>query len=90
MTARGCVELADLSGGGDPAVPRHLPPPRPARRPREGPGRAGRRRHQPTGKASERFKAAYGCQPPRSFWIRAKQYPPGPIIRGICGQDFRP
>jgi hypothetical protein len=45
---------------------------------------------QPTGKAGERFKVACGCQPPRSFWIRAKQYTPGPITRGICGQDFHP
>jgi hypothetical protein len=46
--------------------------------------------HQPTGKARERFKVACGCQPPRSFWIRAKQYSPGPITCGVCGQDFRP
>jgi hypothetical protein len=45
---------------------------------------------QPTGKAGERFKVACGCQPPRSFWIRAKQYTPGPITYGVCGQDFRP
>jgi hypothetical protein len=45
---------------------------------------------QPTGKTSERFKVACGCQPPRSFWIRAKQYTPGPITCGICGQDFQP
>jgi hypothetical protein len=45
---------------------------------------------QPTGKAGERFKVACGCQPPRSFWIRAKQYTPGPISCGVCGQDFRP
>src|ERR671911_738933 len=32
---------------------------------------------QPTGKTGERFKVACGCQPPRSFWIRAKQYTPG-------------
>jgi hypothetical protein len=31
----------------------------------------------PTGKTGERFKVACGCQPPRSFWIRAKQYTPG-------------
>jgi hypothetical protein len=31
---------------------------------------------QPTGKPSERCKVACGCQPPRSFWIRAKQYTP--------------
>jgi single-stranded DNA-binding protein len=30
----------------------------------------------PTGKAGERFKVACGCQPPRSFWIRANQYTP--------------
>jgi hypothetical protein len=30
------------------------------------------------------------CQPPRSFWIRAKQYAPGPITCGVCGQDFQP
>jgi len=45
---------------------------------------------QPTGKTGERFKVACGCQPPRSFWIRAKQYTPGPITCGICGQDFQP
>jgi hypothetical protein len=45
---------------------------------------------QPTGKAGERFKVACGCQPPRSFWIRAKQYTPGPITCGVCGQDLRP
>jgi hypothetical protein len=42
---------------------------------------------QPTG---ERFKVTCGCQPPRSFWIRAKQYTPGPITCGVCGQDFQP
>jgi hypothetical protein len=45
---------------------------------------------QPTGKTSERFKVACGCLPPRSFWIRAKQYTPGPITCGVCGQDFQP
>ena len=45
---------------------------------------------QPTGKAGERFKVACGCQPPRSFWIRAKQYTPRPITCGVCGQDFQP
>jgi hypothetical protein len=45
---------------------------------------------QPTGKADEGFKVACGCQPPRSFWIRAKQYTPGPISCGVCGQDFQP
>jgi hypothetical protein len=45
---------------------------------------------QPTGKAGERFKVVCGCQPPRSFWIRAKQYAPGPITCGVCGQDFQP
>jgi hypothetical protein len=45
---------------------------------------------QPTGKTSERFKVACGCQPPRSFWIRAKQYSPGPICCAVCGQDFQP
>src|SRR5918993_2189274 len=45
---------------------------------------------QPTGKTGERFKVACGCQPPRSFWIRAKQYTPGPISCGVCGQDFQP
>jgi hypothetical protein len=44
----------------------------------------------PTGKAGERFKVACGCQPSRSFWIRAKQYTPGPISCGVCGQDFQP
>ena len=47
-------------------------------------------RAQPTGKTGERFKVACGCQPPRSFWIRAKQYTPGPITCGVCGQDFQP
>ena len=41
--------------------------------------------HQPTGKTGERYKVACGCQPPRSFWIRAKQYIPGPITCGVCG-----
>ena len=45
---------------------------------------------QPTGKAGERFKVACGCQPPRSFWIRAKQYAPGPMSCGTCGQDLQP
>jgi hypothetical protein len=45
---------------------------------------------QPTGKTSERFKVACGCQPLRSFWIRPKQYAPGPITCGICGHDFQP
>jgi hypothetical protein len=45
---------------------------------------------QPTGKTSERFKVVCGCQPPRSFWIRARQYTPGPITCGVCGQDFQP
>ena len=45
---------------------------------------------QPTGKTGERFKVTCGCQPPRSFWIRAKQYTPGPITCGVCGQDFQP
>jgi len=45
---------------------------------------------EPTGKTGERFKVACGCQPPRSFWIRAKQYTPGPITCGVCGQDFQP
>jgi hypothetical protein len=26
----------------------------------------------------------------RSFWIRAKQYTPGPITCAVCGQDFQP
>jgi hypothetical protein len=42
------------------------------------------------GKTGQRFKVACGCQPPRSFWIRAKQYTPGPITCGVCGQDFQP
>jgi hypothetical protein len=45
---------------------------------------------QPTGKAGERFKVACGCQPPRSFGIRAKPYTPGPITCAVCGQDFQP
>jgi hypothetical protein len=45
---------------------------------------------QPSGTTSERFKVACGCQPPRLFWIRAKQYTPGPISCGVCGQDFQP
>ena len=44
----------------------------------------------PTGKAGEWFKVACGCQPPRSFWIRAKQYTPGPITCEVCGQKFQP
>jgi hypothetical protein len=44
----------------------------------------------PTGKAGERFTVACGCQPPRSFWIRAKRYTPGPITCGVCGQRFQP
>jgi hypothetical protein len=44
----------------------------------------------PTDKAGERFKVACGCQPPRSFWIRATQYRPGRSPAGICGQDFQP
>jgi hypothetical protein len=35
-------------------------------------------------------KVTRGCQPPRSFWIRAKQYTPGAITCGICGQKFQP
>ena len=42
------------------------------------------------GKTGQRFKVTCNCQPPRSFWIRAKQYAPGPITCGVCGQDFRP
>jgi len=45
---------------------------------------------EPTGKTGERFKVACGCQPPRSFWVRAKQFTPGPITCGVCGQDFNP
>jgi len=45
---------------------------------------------QPTGQTGERFKVACGCQPPRSFWIRTKQYAPGPITCAVCGQDFQP
>jgi hypothetical protein len=48
----------------------------------QGKGQDGDRR-QPTGKAGERFKVACGCQPPRSFWIRARQYTPGPITCGV-------
>jgi hypothetical protein len=83
----------DLSGCGHPAGPR---PRRPPRRPSEGPrrrrSRSGRRGQQPTGTTSERFKVVCGRQPPRSFWIRARQYTPGPITCGICsrGQDFQP
>jgi hypothetical protein len=44
----------------------------------------------PTGKTGERFKVACGCEPPRSFLVRAKQYTPGPITCGVCGQDFQP
>jgi hypothetical protein len=45
----------------------------------QGGGEAGRDGdgQQPTGKTSERFKVVCGCQPPRSFWIRARQYTPG-------------
>jgi hypothetical protein len=45
---------------------------------------------QPTGKTGERFKVACGCQPPRSFWIRAKQYTPGPITCDIYGRPSNP
>jgi hypothetical protein len=45
---------------------------------------------QPTGTTGERFKVACGCQPPRSFCIRAKQFTPAPIFCGVCGQDFQP
>jgi hypothetical protein len=45
---------------------------------------------QPTGKTGERFKVTCGCQPPRSFWIRAKQYASEPITCGVCGHDFQP
>jgi hypothetical protein len=45
---------------------------------------------QPTSKAGERFKVTCRCRPPRSFWIRANQYTPGPIRCGVCGQDFQP
>ena len=45
---------------------------------------------QPSGKAGERFKVACGCQPPRSFWIRARQYSPRAISCGVCGPDFQP
>jgi hypothetical protein len=45
---------------------------------------------QPTGKAGERFKVACGCRPPRSFWIRAKQYTAGPITCGVCGPGLPP
>jgi hypothetical protein len=41
------------------------------------------------GKAGERFKVTCSCQLPRSFWIRAKQYAPGPITCGICDQHFQ-
>jgi hypothetical protein len=79
-------------GGGDPAVPRHLPQPGAPRWPRPRRGQDGQDGdgQQPTGKTGERFKVACGCQPPRSFWIRAKQYTPGPITCGVCGQDFQP
>jgi hypothetical protein len=40
--------------------------------------------------AWRRSPSACDCQPPRSFWIRAKQYTPGPISCGVCGQDFQP
>jgi hypothetical protein len=74
---------------------RHRPPRGPAtgRRPCQAQHRAGGEDsdgQQPTGKAGERFKVVCGCQPPRSFWIRAKQYAPGPITCGVCGQDFQP
>jgi hypothetical protein len=39
--------------------------------------------------AGERFKVACGCQPSRSFWIRAKQYAAGPITCGVHGQDVQ-
>jgi hypothetical protein len=58
----------------------------------QGGGEAGRDGdgQQPTGKTSERFKVVCGRQPPRSFWIRARQYTPGPITCGVRGQDFQP
>jgi hypothetical protein len=45
---------------------------------------------QPTGKAGERFKVACGCQPPRSFWIRAKQYTPGRSPVGSAARTSNP
>ena len=39
----------------------------------------------PTGKAGERFKVACGCQPPRSFWIRANSTPRGRSPAGSAG-----
>ena len=45
---------------------------------------------QPTGKTGERFKVACGCQPPRSFWIRAKQYTPGPSPAGSAARTSNP
>ena len=44
---------------------------------------------QPTGKVGERFKVTCGCQPPQSFWIRTKQYTPGLITCGVCGEAFQ-
>jgi hypothetical protein len=38
---------------------------------------------QPTGKAGERFKVACGCQPPRSFWIRASSTPRTHLLRSL-------
>jgi hypothetical protein len=45
---------------------------------------------QPTGKAGERFKVACGCQPPPVVLDAAKQFAPGPITCGVCGQAFQP
>ena len=45
---------------------------------------------QPTGKTSERFKVACGCQPPRSFWIRPSSTPPGPSPAGSAARTSNP
>jgi hypothetical protein len=45
---------------------------------------------QPTGKAGQRFKVACGCQPPRSFWIQAKQYTPGRSPAGSAARTSNP
>ena len=45
---------------------------------------------QPTGKTSERFKVACGCQPSRSFWIRAKQCTGGPSPAAPAAKTSNP
>ena len=55
-------------------------------------GREGEDGHgqPPTGKAGERFKVACGCQPPRSFWIRSKQYNRGRSLAACAARSSNP